>query len=444
MVNNRNKLKNILLSIVGSMVGLMAFFLPISTTNGDTKNPLVMMIDFIKEILGDNINYVILAIMMLLCFTWIASRYSNNKALKDYHKGDGVVTGITFLLSAFFLILLVFNLAPEWLAHKDVGGLALYLGGSVFFTVLIAGFFVVFLTEFGFLEFLGTLLEPLMRPVYKLPGQAAVDAVTSFVAAPAVGIFLTDKLYKNGIYTEREAATIATSFSVCSLGFFALLASIGNIMEYLPHMIIVSFLINFILAALMARIPPLSNKKDVYFNGEMQMPADLKNTSNEPMFKLACTYAIEKVSNLKLATLLKSFKEVVVFAQKIVAYVVVIATAALVIATYTPVFDYLGLLVKPLIELMQLPDADKIAPTVLVSIAEIAMPAILIAGEEVSKMSVFFVCTLSTIQIIFFTESANAILESSIPLTILNLVVIFLLRTIIAIPFVALATHFIF
>ena len=95
---------------------------------------------------------------------------------------------------------------------------------------------------------------------WRLMTSFYTGAVASFVAAPAVGIFITNKLYLEGHYTQRESASIATNFSICSLGFFALLASIGGIMAYLPHMIIVSFIINFTLAALMVRIPPLSRK----------------------------------------------------------------------------------------------------------------------------------------------------------------------------------------
>ena len=55
---------------------------------------------------------------------------------------------------------------------------------------------VPFITEFGLLEYIGVLIEPLMRPVFKVPGYAAIDAVTSFVANPTLGIFFTNKLYK--------------------------------------------------------------------------------------------------------------------------------------------------------------------------------------------------------------------------------------------------------
>ncbi|GAA3536888.1 YjiH family protein [Zobellella aerophila] len=432
-------------ALFGSLVGLLIFFVPFSVGSGKSTVPLVTIIGAIKAFLGANLEYITLGLTVLLCITWIASKVTGNAALQRYHRKDNAMVGLLFVLGAVFAALLVFKIGPDWFLHKDVGGLALYLGGSVFLTVTVAGFLVLFLTEFGFLEFVGTLMEPLMRPLYRLPGRSAVDAVASFVAAPAVGIFITNKLYKSGHYTQREAASIATNFSICSLGFFALLASIGGIMDYLPHMIISSFVINFVLAAVVTRMPPLSRKQDIYFDGQpAQDAAEGTGVPGGNILMRACTAAAERASMTGPDVFYKYFWEAATFAQKIVAYILSIATIALIVGTYTPVFDYLGVLFEPLLNLFALPDADKIAPTVLLSLAEIALPAIIIAGADVAPMSVFFVCTLSTIQIIFFTESANAMLESDIPLSVKDLMVIFLIRTVLAIPLVALAAHLIF
>lgn len=431
-------------ALTGSLIGLSIFFIPFAVDGDQSKVPLVSIIDAIKSFLGGSLEYITLGITLLLSVTWIASRFSANKALKDYHRKDNTVVGFLFLLGAVFAALLVFKVGPEWFLHKDVGGLALYLGGSVFLTVTVAGFFVLFLTEFGFLEFVGTLMEPLMRPLYRLPGRSAVDAVASFVAAPAVGIFITNKLYNSGHYTQREAASIATNFSICSLGFFALLASIGGIMEYLPHMIISSFIINFVLAAVVTRIPPLNNKPDTFFDGRSAQNIEDDRPQAGNILMRACHAASQRASQTGGDVFQKYLWESTTFAQKIVAYILSIATISLIIGTYTPVFDYLGVVIEPLISLFNLPDADKIAPTVLISIAEVALPAIMISGGEVAPISVFFVCTLSTVQIIFFTESANAMLESDIPLSVIDLVVIFLIRTVLAIPLVAAAAHLIF
>lgn len=436
---------NAVKAILGSVLGIILFFIPFSTASGQSKIPLIIIIDFIKKQLGASLDYITLAIVLLLCITWVLSRLTQLPMLKKYHAKDGNINALLFVVAGIFTFMLVFKIGPEWFLHKDVGGLALHIGSSVLLTVSFAGTLVLFLTEFGFLEFIGTLMAPLMRPIYRLPGRSAVDAVTSFVADPAVGIFITNKIYKSGRYTEREAASIATNFSICSLGFFALLTSIGGIMEYLPQVILSSFIITFILAAIVTRLPPLSLKKDVYFDGTPQTPDErIPAPFSRKTLPMAFEAAMKKASTTSVDIFYRGAFDAVKFAQKIVAYVVSIATLALLLATYTPFFDWLGVPVAPLLDLLGLPDARAIGSTVLVSITEIALPIIIASGAKVAPMSLFFVCTLSTVQIIFFTESANAMLEADIPLKVMELIAIFIIRTIIAIPLVAVATHIVF
>lgn len=431
-------------AFVGSLIGVCLFFVPLPTGFGETRIPLVALIDGIKTVLGDGLQYLTVGVVILLCVTWIVSRLTSHAGLKAYHRKDGNIIGAIFILAAVFATLLMFHIGPDWLLDEDVGGLALKLGSSVLLTVSVAGFLVVFLMAFGFPEFIGTLMEPMMRVLYRVPGRAAVDAVASFVASPAVGVFITNQFYKEGQYTQREAATIATNFSVVSIGFFALLCSIGGILDYLPHMIATSFIITFLTAIIMSRIPPLSRKRDTYVTGHSVTAETGEEVATGHILARACTAASERAATAGPETFKKSLWDAITFAQKIVAYVIAIATLSLVVATYTPVFDYLGAVFHYPLAALQLPDVGDIAPTILISIAEVALPAIVISAAKADPMSVFFVCTLSTVQIIFFTESANAMLESDIPLTVWDLVLIFIIRTLIAIPLVAIATHLIF
>lgn len=438
---NQGALKFILFSLLGVAI----FFVPISRADGSSKIPLVIIIDLIKKAFSSSINYIVLGLVVLLCITWIASKITNNKALKEYHKKDTYIIGTLYILAAIFTYMLAFKLGPAWFLHEDVGGLALYLGGSVLLTVTVAGALVVFLTEFGFLEFIGTLMEPLMRPLYRLPGRAAVDAVASFVAAPAVGVFITNKIYTEGNYTQREAAAIATNFSMCSLGFYALLASIGGITEYLPQIIIASFIVTFIMAAIVIRIPPISRKKDIYFNGREQTKEERTPIPfDSTIFARAFNEASKKASSVDAKCVYSYLWEAFTFAQKIVAYVVSISVIALVIATYTPFFNWLGVPIAPILSLFGLPNAEQIAPAVLITISEIALPVIIISGKNIAAMSIFFIVVLSANQLIFFTESANAMLEADIPLGFWDLIAVFLIRTFVAIPIVAFVTHMIF
>ena len=64
-----------------------------------------------------------------------------------------------------------------------------------------------------------------------------------------------------------------------------------------------------------------------------------------------------------------------------------------------------------------------------------------IAGTIVNQTTSFLLAGLSVTQLIFFAESAVLILRSSIPLSLGQLVGIFFLRTIIALPLLAIAAH---
>lgn len=438
--------KGIIKFLVLSAIGVFLFFIPVSI-NETSAVPLVHIVNAIKALIGDAMNYLVLIVSVLLSITYITSKVlkPTSGVLSRLHGKDSLFTGILYILSSVFAVLLIFNMGPEQILHPDVGGLAIYLAGSVLITVTVAGWLVVFLIEFGFLEFLGTLLEPIMRVAFKLPGRASVDALASFVSAPAVGVFITNKMYTGGIYTDKEACCVTTNFSVCSLGFFALLVSIGDIVEYYPHAILSSLVIVFIMAAIVIRIPPLSRKKDQFFDGRTQTEEERKSERyDSKTFSRALAAATEKAETADMNVIYKSIPDAFLFAIKIVTFVLSIAVLSLLLATFTPIFEWLGKPMVPLLSMLGLPDAAQIASATLVGIAEIALPVLIIAGKGISEMSIFFIVVLSTVQIIFFTESANAMLESNMPINVFELIGIFLIRTLVALPLVAAATFIIF
>ena len=79
-----------------------------------------------------------------------------------------------------------------------------------------------FLLNYGVLEIIGVLLEPLMRPLFKVPGKAALDATASFVSSSSLGVLITNRLWKNNVYTEKEMVAIMPGFSAVSIGFAGL------------------------------------------------------------------------------------------------------------------------------------------------------------------------------------------------------------------------------
>lgn len=424
--------------LVSSAVGLFLFFAPAF----DGKIPLVALVNYLKDRLGDQVlNVLVLLVCSSLLVTLFMAKVLKNEKMMKQHETDGPIKIIMYILAVVFTLMVMFKVGPEAVLHKDIGGLAVYLARSVMLTVTLAGWFVILILKSGIVEFVGVLIEPVMRPVFKLPGCAAVNGIASFVSAPAVGVFMTEQLYKGKSYTHREAVTVLTCFSVCSLGFFGVLVSLGKIEWLYPQVVGTSFIVTFVMAAICGRIPPMSTKKDVYFDGTLQTEEERRSPKVERRFQAAVDAGIERSRELDMGVFMGSLWDAMKFTQIIVPYVVSIATISLILAERTPLFTYLGMPMIPILNLLGMPNADIIAPSTLIGIAELALPVIMIAGKGVAVESMFFITVLSSVQIIFFTESANAMLESAIPVSVTDLVLSFFVRTLVAMPILAAVTH---
>jgi len=426
-----------------SLISLVYFFFPIG---GAT--PMVYLVGWLKTVLAGIKNYLTFVICLALVVTFLLSRFTNSPGLKEYHKADDWIKGLVYILAAVFAFLVAFNIGPEWMLNPDVGGLAVSLAGTVLITVAVCGVMVVVILNSGAVEFLGALIEPLMRPIFRLPGRAAVDCLASFVSAAAVGVYFTDRAYQMKIYTEREAYAVMTCWSVCSLGFFAVIVSIAGIEHLYAKTVITSFILCIILSLICVRIWPWAKRPQTFIDG-IEQTAQMREEKQKPeggRLNLAVTDGLARVSGFTKVKFVAEAKEALAFTQKIVAYVAAIATIALVLAEYTPVFTWIGYPMIPILRVLgfNTVEAAVMAPATLVGISEIAMPAILVAGTGISEKALFFICVLSTVQIIFFTESANAMLESKVKMNIGNLSLVFLIRTLLCMPLLAIACMFLF
>ncbi len=83
----------------------------------------------------------------------------------------------------------------------------------------------------GFVHFLGVLLEPLMRPLFRLPGKASFIIAMTHTSGIPIGAILTCKMRKSGEITRSEGERLLAFTSNPSPGFmFGAVASgmLGN------------------------------------------------------------------------------------------------------------------------------------------------------------------------------------------------------------------------
>ncbi len=423
-----------------SLIGIFLFFVP--AFSGQVT--IVFFVNTIKGWLGDNLPYLGAAISIALVALVILNRVFHNSFAAAFYKDIHIVREIILCLSFVFVVLIFTKTAPGFIMDSRVGPNAISLAATIFLTVTIAGWAVVFILNSGIVEFIGVLIEPIMRPVYHLPGTTAVDAVSAFVSSSSVGIYLIDQHYQKKQYTQREAYAVASSFSVMSIGYMGVLCNITGIEEHYVKVVCATFVLVWIIAAIVVRIPPISLDPNTFIDGSEQSAEQRKVEHLENRFQVAVSAAVAQSETFTGKLFLQSLVNAVQFGLKVAGFIIPVVIVVLSIVYYTPVFSWISRPIVPILEALQLPDAALIAPSTIIGLIEVTLPSISISGLGVATQSCFFVVVLSAVQIIFFTECANAMFEAHFKASALKLIATFFVRTIVAIPLVAVVSHILF
>lgn len=143
-------------------------------------------------------------------------------------------------------------------------------------------------------------------------------------------------------------------------------------------------------------------------------------------------------------TVIDGLKNVLDMWVGVIPVVMAFGTVALVLAEYTSVFTILGKPFEPILSVLGIPQAEDAAQLMVVGFTDMFLPVILADGLITSELTLFVVATISVTQLIFMAEVGGLLLGSKIPVGFLDLVMIFLLRTLIALPIVAGIAHLLF
>ena len=124
--------------------------------------------------------------------------------------------------------------------------------------------------------------------------------------------------------------------------------------------------------------------------------------------------------------------------------VMCMATIALIIATYTPLFKILGVPFIPILQLLQVPEAVQASQTLVVGFADMLLPSVVASTTITSEMTRFIVAAVSVTQLVYMSEVGGVLLGSKIPVNIKELIIIFIERTLITLPVIVLIANFIY
>jgi nucleoside recognition membrane protein YjiH len=308
---------------------------------------------------------------------------------------------------------------------------------SVGVIIPIGAVFLLLFVRYGFLEFVGVLMRPVMRPAFRLPGRSALDSLTSWVGSYSVGLYLTRQLFREGYYNRREAYTIVTCFSTVSIGFVAVVVQTLELLHLFAVIFIIYFFTVYLLTAILARTWPIARVPEDYFGEPKREPVSVER--GRRLWGAAWRRAVTQAEGSAgvLRTVRDGLTDGVLLASTILGSILTVGTAALLLAQGTPIFEWLGAPIVPLLSLLGIPDAEIVGPAVLVGITEMYIPALLVTDAELTAR--FFVALLSITQLIFFSSLAPMVLDmfQEVPVRAWELIVLFLIRTAILVPLLA-------
>ena len=193
--------------LIPSLVGIFLFMIPVKY---DDKWTVIVKIiaDIIGEGLGDFLPLLCLIIVTLSSVLGVAflskpNLITNYPMVKTTFEATAIWVAIR-VVGTIFIWLTYFEVGADdedgiihMITSADNGGFVLHDLLSVLVIIFfLAGLLLPLLLDFGLLEFIGALLTKIMRPIFTIPGRAAVDCMTSWIGDGTLGVMLTANQYE--------------------------------------------------------------------------------------------------------------------------------------------------------------------------------------------------------------------------------------------------------
>ncbi|WP_240189770.1 YjiH family protein [Bacillus sp. P14.5] len=404
---------------VFSLIGIFMFFIPI-TVAGKSSIPLDHLVTWVRDTVPSAVPYYAVLVILLGAIYPFAKKTWNKSAVD-------IVFSIFKVLGFVAASMIVFGVGPTWLLAPNMGTFLFEkLVIPVGLLVPIGSVFLAMLVGYGLLELVGVLVQRIMRPVWKTPGRSAIDAVASFVGSYSIGLLITNRVFKEGKYSVKEATIIATGFSTVSVTFMIVIANTLGLMEIWNLYFWTALIVTFLVTAITVRIWPLNKISDDYYTEEGHPEEVIRTRVFQTAWSNAMKAADEAPGIGK--NIWENLKDGFVMTMSILPSIMSVGLLGLVLAEYTPVFDIIGYIFYPFTWALQIPEPMLAAKAAGIEIAEMFLPALLVV--EAPLITKFITAVVSVSAILFFSATIPCILSTDIPVSIPKLLVVWIQRTI--------------
>jgi nucleoside recognition membrane protein YjiH len=423
--------------ILATAVGVFYYMIPFKL-NGE----MTMAVAVLENAIMDNVSFYPMLITLLSAALAIIalffSLFKRDSIKNEYLKGLFQVGPIALcwrVAGAAILILCAYKVGPEFIWNENTGGfLQSYLIPALLLLFAFALMFISLLLDFGGIELLGGLLQPIFKPLFKLTGSGALMALVSWFGSGTTGMILTDKAHKKNELKTRESNLIVYGFAIISLPVtFIYSTGLGGVeVKYFPYITLTLIVCTVVTSFILVRIPPISKKPDKYFDGSETLPVvDDGKSAFDKTLDLALDKARKGPS--LFAMVKEGLGETFAIAVEVFPMITVVATVVLVLSSYTPVFNILASPFTPILQAMGLPEAAKAAPSFFTGFADLILP-FLGSAAVTSQLTKFVICVVAIMQVFCMSEGGVILMKSSLDVKFKDLAIVFIVKTVICIP----------
>ncbi|MCL2201158.1 MAG: hypothetical protein FWB75_04260 [Oscillospiraceae bacterium] len=376
---------------------------------------------------------------------------------RDKHFGNtlGKVFACIKITGVVFIVFAVFGIGPEFLhVPRDILAARVVQDGTVFYiprsitefvmngvlvtisiSIPLAAAFLPFLLNFGLVEFVGVLVRPVMRPVFRLPGRSAVILVSALLGNFSVAHIAVDDQYHKGQMTEREAITICTGFCSASIAFMMVLATnTGIIDNYWNAYVWSSFFMIILITIVNVRIFPITRIRDGYAPGVEPQPEQVYKTK---IFKNALAEGMDVAvkSENPIIGIGKIMKATIGILAAIIMGAGFSTSVGMSLYLFTPIFEWLGFIFRPLMWLVQIPEHEIVTASTgaAFSLLELMIPSLLVMTGEWSYHIRYMMAVVPITSVIFLGSFVPSLISTNLPVKFWHLMVIWLERMILSV-----------
>lgn len=432
--------------LIPSLAGVALFLVPVKF-DGSIVLIVNIIINKTKELMGSILNPFVVGVLTISALCSLIG-FLNKKVFKGFLATLFNVKLMDLLIRVFAAVLsylILFKIGPEMIWSADTGSMMMNdVVSNLIPFFFWAGMFLPLLTQFGLMEFVGNLMRPIMRPLFKLPGRSAVNCAVAWVGSGTMGIVLTNNEYEDGHYTTKEAVAISTGFSIASIAIVALLCSFIGMTEHFLVIYLSCIAIGLIMNAILIRIPPISRMPDQYYSEAPQIEHSERPPEGYSLLGYSLESAMDRAEVKKGNFLISGLKVTADIWFTLEPVVLLMGTVACIIVYYTPIMRYLSMPLMWLMNILGLQETAIASQSIMLGGIDLFLP--FITGASLTNLRTRYVlAVVAILQIIFFSETGPLLMKlKNLQLNFLKVLLILVLRTVLALLLVTPLSYLLF